>query len=89
MFRVEWLQSALNELATLWAQADSAERRAITAASNTLEQRLLRNAANEGESRSSGRRITFAPPLAASFRIEADGHTVSVLHVRVFRKRKP
>jgi hypothetical protein len=89
MFRVEWLQVALNELAALWSKADAAERRAITAGSHTIEQRLLRNAANEGESRSGGRRITFVPPLAVTFRIEADGHTVSVLHVRVFRKRKP
>jgi hypothetical protein len=89
MFRVEWLQAALNELAHLWARADAAERQAITAASHRIDQRLTRNAANEGESRSGGRRIAFVLPLAVTFRIEADGHTVSVLHVRVFRKRKP
>jgi hypothetical protein len=89
MFRIRWERRALNELADLWAKGDSAERRAITAASHTIEQRLRRDPLNEGESRSGGRRITFAPPLAVTFRIEADGHTVSVLHVRVFRKRKP
>jgi polyribonucleotide nucleotidyltransferase len=89
MFRTRWERRALNELAALWAKGDSAERQAITAASHTIEQRLIRNAVNEGESRSGGRRIAFAPPLAVTFRIEADGHTVSILHVRVFRKRKP
>ena len=30
----------------------------------------------------------FEPPLAVTFRIEADGRTVSVLHVRLFRKKQ-
>jgi len=88
MFRVEWLQSALDELTILWTRADTLERHTITAASHTLEQRLRRNAHLEGESRSMGRRITFVPPLAVTFRIEADGQTVSVLQVRMFRQRK-
>ena len=40
-------------------------------------------------SRSKQRRITFAPPLAVTFRIEDDGKTVSVLRIRLFRRRKP
>ena len=87
MFRVEWLQSALDELATLWTNADTAQRQVITAASHTLEQRLRSNPVGEGESRSQGRRITFVPPLAVIFRIERDGQTVSVLQVRMFRQR--
>ena len=54
MFRVEWLQSALDELADVWARADSAQRGAITAASHAVEQRLQRDPWNEGESRSGG-----------------------------------
>jgi hypothetical protein len=87
MFRVEWFQSAVNELATAWLQADSAERRSITDASQLIERRLQRGARTAGESRSGGRRIIFAPPLAAVFRVEADGQTVTVEQVRFFRPR--
>jgi hypothetical protein len=88
MFRVEWLQSALDELASAWMQADALLRQAITAASHSVEQRLQRDPLNEGESRSGGRRITFVPPLAVTFRVEPDGQTVTVLHVRTFRQRR-
>jgi hypothetical protein len=88
MFRVEWLQIAVDELTTLWTQADSAQRQAITSASHALENRLRCDPANEGESRPGGRRITFVTPLAVRFQIEADGQTVTVLQVRLFGRRK-
>jgi len=88
MFRVEWLQSALDELATQWTLAASTERQAITAATHAIERRLAEDPVHEGESRVKGRRITFVPPLAVTFRIEADAKTVTVLQVRVFRRRK-
>jgi hypothetical protein len=88
MFRVEWLQIALDELTNLWTQSDSAQRQAITSASHNLEQRLRSDPANEGESRPGGRRITFVAPLAVRFQVEADGQTVTVLHVRLFGRRK-
>jgi hypothetical protein len=87
MFRVRWERRARDGLTTLWTQADSAQRQAITVASHVLDQRLQRHAHVEGESRSKGRRITFVAPLAAVFRIEPDGQTVSVLQVRMFRQR--
>jgi hypothetical protein len=88
MFRVEWLQIALDELTDLWMQADASQRHAITTASHAIEQRLRSDPAGEGESRSGGRRITFVFPLAVRFQIEADGQTVTVLHVRLFGRRK-
>lgn len=88
MFRVRWLQSALDELTTLWSGADSSLRAAITAATYAIEQRLKANAPNEGESRPSGRRITMAAPLAVTFQIDPDGVIVTVLHVRLYRRRK-
>ena len=88
MFRARWERRALDEVARLWMQADSAQRLAITAATHTIDQRLARDPHNEGESRSRGRRITFIPPLAFSFRIEPDGLTVSVLEVGLFRRRR-
>jgi hypothetical protein len=88
MFVVERLDSALDELAAAWAIADSELRNAITKACNEVDRRLVRTPRNEGESRPGGRRITFVPPLAATFQIEGNGTTVTVLHVRVFRSRK-
>jgi plasmid stabilization system protein ParE len=89
MFRVKWRQTALDELADIWTQANSAERKAITAASHEIDRRLSRDPSNEGESRSGGRRILFAPPLSAVFQLEADGQTVTVLRVRRLPRRKP
>jgi hypothetical protein len=88
MFRVEWLQVALDELMTLWMQADTTQRPAITTASHAIDQRLSSDPLNEGESRPGGRRITFVSPLAVRFQIEADGQTVTVLHVRLFGRRQ-
>jgi hypothetical protein len=87
MFRVRWERTALNELTVAWLQADSTLRQAITAASQQVDQRLRADPRNEGESRPGRRRIMFAAPLAVTFRIERDGQTVSVLHVRVFQQR--
>lgn len=87
MFRVDWLESALDELTTLWTGADSNLRMAITAATHVIERRLKANAPNEGESRPGGLRIAFAAPLAVTFQIEPDGLTATVLHVRLFRRR--
>jgi hypothetical protein len=89
MYRVEWLQFAVDELTRLWTQADSALRQALTAASHQIDQRLERDPLNEGEGRPGGRRILFAPPLAVTYRIEADGQTVTVLAIRLFRRRSP
>jgi hypothetical protein len=88
MFLVEWLQTALDELADIWNRADSALRQAITAASHDLEQRLQNDAAHEGESRAGSERFVFVPPPGVTFRVEPDGQTVTVLHVRVYRPRK-
>jgi hypothetical protein len=87
MFRVEWLQVALDELTTLWTGADATDRQGITTASHEIDQRLSNDPSNEGESRSPGCRITFVPPLAIRFQIEADGRTVTVLQIRFFRPR--
>ena len=67
MFRVEWLETALNELTALWLKADETERRAITSATYSIDQLLSRDAINEGESRPGGLRITFVPPLAIRY----------------------
>jgi len=88
MFRVDWLESALDELITLWTGAESSLRVLITTATHAIERRLKTNAPNEGESRPGGRRVIFSAPLTVTYQIEPDGVTATVLHVRLFRRRK-
>ena len=80
-----WEREALNELTALWVGSDSAQRRSITAATHSVDEGLRRDPWSLSESRASGRRVQFFPPLLVTFRIEADERTVSVLHVRLFR----
>lgn len=86
MFRVRWKRSAVNELANLWTQANAVQRQAITGASHRIDQQLQADPYAESESRPGGRRILLVAPLGVTFRIEADGQTVSVLRVWLFRK---
>ena len=67
MFRVEWLQSALDDLASVWVQAESALRRAITTAANSIDPQLRNDPEQQGESREDGERVLFIPPLGISF----------------------
>ena len=87
MFRVDWAQSALNELAGLWTQADSAMRQAITAASQQIHQRLESDPLNEGESREGGQRILFVFPLGVLFEVDQQQAVVRVLQVWSYRRR--
>lgn len=88
MYRVRWLEAALDELADQWTRATSEEREAITSAAYAAERRLAEAPADEGESRLKGRRITFVPPLALTFRVFPDDGVVIIIHVRVFRRRR-
>jgi hypothetical protein len=87
MFRVEWIQTAVDELATLWMSADSAARRAITAAAHTAESRLQTDPYGCSESRSGHTRVTFVYPLGLEFEIDDDKGVVWVLHVWRYRQR--
>ena len=87
MSRVEWSQSALNELASVWMQADSAMRQAITAATNALDHQLQNDPEQQGESRNDTERILFTFPLGVGFEIDTQRDTVTIRHVWSFRKR--
>jgi len=88
MYRVEWLQTAMDELGHVWMQADSALRKAITVASHQIDKRLQSDPENVGESRPGNRRIEFIAPLAVIFQVDATNNTATVLHVRLYGKRK-
>jgi len=87
MYQVQWLQSALDDLGRLWAQADAFDRQSITDATRTIIDRLSATPFAEGESRSGQRRVAFFPPLAVSFQVELDRQTVTVFHIRLYRRR--
>jgi hypothetical protein len=57
IYRVVWLQTALDELTTLWMQADASQRQPLTSASHAVDQKLARDPLHEGESRLGDRRI--------------------------------
>lgn len=87
MFRVVWLETALNELAAAWFPADSSQRRAITSASHRIDE-LLRSAPHsQGESRPEGQRIMFQLPLGLTFEIRPQTGEVRILHVWLVRPR--
>jgi hypothetical protein len=87
MFRVEWTQEALNELAGVWMLADQAARRAITEATQQIDRQLTTDPFGSSESRTEALRILFESPLGISFEVDQDGRTVQVAGVWFVRKR--
>ncbi len=85
-YMVIWLRRALNELTTLWMNADSALREAITAAADQIDQKLQRFPTLQGESRADGDRVLFAEPLGVLYHVR-DG-AVRIFHVWDARSRK-
>jgi len=89
MMRVEWLQSAVDDLADIWVRAAGERRRDITIASESVDLDLALDPRNAGESRGGRQRVLFVGPLVVFFRMEADGRTVTVTGVRESRQRNP
>ncbi len=88
MFRVEWIQDAVNDLTRMWTQADSPTRQAITAASNAIDQELQTAPYRQSEGRASdSERVLFVYPLAVYFQIDRDTGTCLVLGVWSYQRR--
>ena len=51
MFRVEWVDAAVEELAAIWLRVDSDERRGVTTAANAIDVALRSDPIRESESR--------------------------------------
>ncbi len=81
-FSVRWKETATNELAVLWTDADSVGRRELTAAAHEIDRTLQLNPIAVGESRAEGRRIAFFGPLAVTFIVEPHDVVVRVLRIR-------
>jgi hypothetical protein len=88
MFRVVWMQTAVDDLTTLWLQADVALRKAITKASHQIDQALKSDPFQCGESRGDGDRVVFARPLGVLFEVLSESSTVRVIHVWDIRAQK-
>ncbi len=88
MFQVVWLQSALDELATLWMGANSATRQQITSAANAVDQALQANPMETGESRDGEERVFFIQPLGIQFEIDEARSLIRVLHIWDIRRKK-
>ncbi len=86
-FRVTWLQSALNELAAAWLQADVTQRAAITAATDQLDKLLQIDPQKKGESRAHGQRVTFQLPLGIVFEVREQSAVVRILHAWTIKQR--
>ena len=86
MFRVEWTQSALNELANVWLLAGPGQRTAVTRAATEIERRLQADPLNESDSRPVGR-VIIELPLGATIGVDAAGSLVTVVHVWLIRYR--
>jgi hypothetical protein len=87
MFRVDWLQVAVNELAKIWMRADSTERRVITQASNIIDEKLRTDPFGSSESREREDRVLFEPPLGILFRVDLSKRNISVGHVWYYARR--
>jgi hypothetical protein len=88
MSQVKWIQIALNELTTIWLNADSSLRKSITVATQLIDKQLRSNPQEKGESRPGGHRILFELPLGVFFRVSADNKEVEVFHVWLIRSHK-
>lgn len=88
MFAVRWLQEALDELTTIWLQADAATRREITSAAHGIDLALQSDPIPNSESRSENEFVHFVYPLGISFEIDGEKSTVYILHVWQFRRRR-
>jgi hypothetical protein len=86
-FRVEYIPTALGELANVWTPADSQLRQAITRAAHAIDLRLARDPYAEGESRPDNQYVLFELPLGVTYEIDEEHHVVWVLHVWHIRRK--
>ena len=88
MFRVEWLQSALDQFTDSWLKADSPVRQALTAASHQNDRELSHEPMNVGDSRDLNRRNQFVQPLTVTYEVDAGERMVTVLQICVYKPRR-
>jgi len=88
MYKLEWLDSSLDELTAVWLAANPATRIAVRMAVSMAESRLRHDPQFQGESREGNERVVFFDPLGFSVELDASRRTVTVLHVWRVRRRQ-
>jgi hypothetical protein len=88
MYRVVWVREVLDEVASIWLQADASLRQAVTLACHQIDQRLQSRPEKEGESRFGSERFLFVTPLTITFHVDEVAKQVIVAKVRLYQKRK-
>jgi ParE toxin of type II toxin-antitoxin system, parDE len=86
--QVIWLQTALEDLARIWTDADGASRKLITNATHQIDLALKNDPASQGESREFDERVFFANPLGVLFKVEPSSNRVFVHSVWHFRQHR-
>lgn len=84
-YQVIWSPVAESRLADIWMKA--ADRTEVTRVAAEIDRSLRSGPADCGESRTGGRRIIVAAPLAAIFRVSEPDRRVVVITVWSFSKR--
>jgi plasmid stabilization system protein ParE len=86
-YAIIWSARAQSQLAEIWLNRPD-ERDEINRAAEDIDRLLSINPQQQGESRDLGRRILFAAPLVAIFRVDEQSRAVRVLNVRETRRRE-
>lgn len=81
-YTVVWDSSAIDELATMWAEAPSFVRGQITRAVDDIEAALQRRPEDLGESRRENVRLVIALPIAIVYELFPDDRQVRVLAIQ-------
>jgi hypothetical protein len=81
MYSVLWVPEALDELATIWADAAPDDRSLITDAVDDLDEQLKADPAAIGESREEEFRILISLPIAVQYRVSEPDRLVQVVSV--------
>jgi len=84
-FSVQWQESAENELAQIWIDAE--DRSLITATADQIDKLLVNDPESLGESRGGSNRILIERPLAVLYRVEKD-QRILVLKITYSPRRK-
>lgn len=81
-YTVVWDSSAVDELATLWAEAPSFVRGQITRAVDDIEAALQRRPEAVGESRQGNVRLVIALPITIVYEVLPEDRQVRVLAIQ-------
>ena len=81
MFTVTWTPSAEEDLAFIWINADSLQRREISSYTEAVIRNLRANADRIGESREKGVRILAESTLGVEFRVSVLDRLVTVFRL--------